>query len=141
MPFTPSGVERFRKFLFIWGPPAGMAVIIFIGSAIPGKKIPQYPEIFNNIFHFIEFAALGFFLARALDNFNISSRMFDTVAWTTVICTGYGLMVELYQFTVPNRVFDTADLVMNSAGALVGSFIYCLAYVHRKQDSNESISQ
>lgn len=141
MPSTISGVERFRKFLNIWGPPAGMALIIFIGSAIPGKEIPRYPEIFNNIIHFIEFAALGFFLARAFDNFNISSRMFDTIAWTTVICTGYGLMVELYQFTVPNRVFDTTDVAMDAAGAMVGSFIYVLAYARGKQDRNENISQ
>jgi VanZ family protein len=140
MPSAAPGVEKFRKFLFIWGPPAGMAIIIFIGSAIPGKEIPQFPEIFNNVIHFMEFAVLGFFLARAFENFHISTGMFDTVAWTTVICTGYGLMVELYQFTVPNRVFDTADLAMDAAGALVGSFIYGLVYARGKQDHNESIS-
>ncbi|TNF49488.1 VanZ family protein [bacterium] len=139
MPSTTSGAERSRKFLLIWGPPVGMAVIIFIGSAIPGKEIPQYPEIFNNIIHFVEFATLGFFLTRAFENFDIFSRMFDTIAWTTVICLGYGLMVELYQFTVPNRVFDTADLAMDASGALIGSLIYGWAYVRGKQDHNENI--
>ncbi len=141
MPLTASSAERYRKPLYIWGPPVGMALAIFIGSAIPGRDIPQYPDIFNNFIHFVEFAALGFFLARALVNFRISIRRFDTVIWTTVICAGYGLIVELYQFTVPNRVFDMADLAMDAAGALAGSVIYCLAFIRNKQNHDEDITQ
>jgi len=138
MSLTAFGDARYRKFLFIWGPPAVVAFVIFIGSAIPGQEIPSYPEIFNNIIHFSEFAVLGFFLARALDDFRVSTRMFDTVAWTTVICAGYGLIVELYQFTVPNRVFDTADLVMDAAGALAGSLIYGYLFIRGNENQDES---
>ena len=140
MLLTAPSVQSYRKLFFVWGPPAGVALVIFIGSAIPGREIPQYPEVFSNIIHFLEFAVLGFFLARALDNFRISTRMFDTVAWTTVICSGYGLIVELYQFTVPNRVFDTADLAMDAAGALVGSVIFYYAFIGGNRDPDENIS-
>lgn len=105
----------------VWGPPAFVAGIIFILSSIPGNNYPSHPEIVNIAAHFTEFALLAFFLARAFTKIGVVVGTIDTILYSIVACLSYGFLDELHQFAIPNRVFDTKDIMVDAFGALAGS--------------------
>ena len=71
----------------------------------------------------MEFGLLGLLLARSLNNGFTLTRM-SIFLLTTAICTMFGLLDEVHQFLVPERMFDLIDLVFDSLGAAVGSGVF-----------------
>ena len=119
----PSEQSGFLYNLQLWGPPFLLSVGIFILSSIPGNRFPDHPQILNFIVHFLEFFLLGFFLARAF--FSMDRRTsWRIMALVLLISGGFGLLDELYQFSVPLRVFDPMDILNDLAGALAGGLLF-----------------
>lgn len=109
----------------LWMPPCGLAVLIFLFSSTPGTYYPEHPNFINNIVHLMEFALLGFLLARTLHYGHFLAGL-SLFLWTTAICISFGLLDEAHQFLVPERMFDLMDLLFDSIGAITGSGTYVL---------------
>lgn len=118
-----SGSDARPSALRIWVPPCGIAALILLISSTPGAYYPEHPDFLNNLVHFMEFGLLGLLLARALNNGFTLTRM-SIFLLTTAICTMFGLLDEVHQFLVPERMFDLMDLVFDSLGAAVGSGVF-----------------
>lgn len=109
--------------LFTWGPPVLVLLLILVISLTPGSIYPEHPEFYNITVHFLEFAFLAYFLARAL----AESRAKNTwmiLVWTVSLGALVGIMTELLQFTVPHRMFDFMDMLVDIFGAFTGTFLY-----------------
>lgn|GEM_PF-1199195 len=117
------GDSRFWRGLKLWGPPAVISVGIFILSSIPGDRFPRHPETLSVAVHFLEFFVLGFLLARAFSGPDAGLRVMFRVL---LLCGGFGLLTELYQFTVPFRSFGAMDILVDVLGSLTGGLSYLL---------------
>lgn len=67
--------------------------------------------------HFIEYGLLSYFVFRALRN-DIKKR--SIYLWTSLIVFLIGFMDEVTQWILPNRFYDTRDVVMNCVAGLLG---------------------
>ncbi|MBN2720556.1 MAG: VanZ family protein [Proteobacteria bacterium] len=117
------GDSRFWHGLKLWGPPAVLSAGIFILSSIPGDRFPRHPETLSMAVHFLEFFVLGFLLARAFSVTHAGLRVMFPVL---LLCGGFGLLMELYQFTVPFRSFGAMDILIDILGSMAGGLSYVL---------------
>jgi VanZ family protein len=112
-----------KNAFFLWGPPVIMFLVILVLSLTPGSMYPEHPEIFNIIIHFLEFVFLAYFLTRALLPIR-NGKVWESIILTVLVCALIGLMTELLQFTVPQRMFDVMDMLIDISGAFIGAFLY-----------------
>jgi VanZ family protein len=106
-----------RRYLFLSLCAMG---VIWFASGRPGDAI-ALPGGWDKPAHFLEYAALGFLLARGLGE--TRPRWF--LAWC--LAAGYGLLDEYHQSFVPGRYPSGADILMDAAGAAAGVFSASLA--------------
>ena len=109
-----------------WGPAAAVAAMILIFSSIPGTAFPQHPDKYNSVVHFLEFGLLGYFLIKALASGSAMGNL-ALIAASTVACAMFGFLDEAHQFLVPYRMFDTMDLIFDTAGSLTGGIVFLQA--------------
>ena len=73
--------------------------------------------------HFIEYAVLGLLISRA-----VNVRTLKGIIATCCLITLIGVVDEIIQWFLPNRVGDMRDVTMNSFGGLsglwLGQFLY-----------------
>ena len=73
--------------------------------------------------HFIEYGVLGLLISRA-----VNIRTFKEIIATCCLITLIGVVDEIIQWYLPNRVGDIRDVTMNSFGGLsglwLGKFLY-----------------
>ena len=73
--------------------------------------------------HFIEYAVLGLLISRA-----VNVRTLHGIISTCCLITLIGVVDEIIQWFLPNRVGDIRDVTMNSFGGLsgiwLGRFLY-----------------
>ena len=73
--------------------------------------------------HFIEYAVLGLLISRA-----VNVRTLQGIIATCCLITLIGVVDEIIQWFLPNRVGDMRDVTMNSFGGLsglwLGQFLY-----------------
>ena len=73
--------------------------------------------------HFIEYAVLGLLISRA-----VNVRTLHGIIATCSLITLIGVVDEIIQWFLPNRVGDMRDVIMNSVGGLsgiwLGRFLY-----------------
>ena len=96
------------------------AAAIFAVSA--QSDLPPSP-VSDKVAHFIEYAALGFLLARAL--YLLVDR---SVFWAAGVAVAAAVLFagtdELHQYFVPNRNASVFDLLADFLGSVVGAGIY-----------------
>ena len=99
-----------------WLPVVLYAVLIFVGSSVPGTSIDARLSLHDKIIHATEYAGFAFLLARA----------FGVRRWWLAILVGalYGVSDEFHQTFTPHRSGNdlgdmTADLVGSTIGATV----------------------
>jgi VanZ family protein len=108
-----------------WLAVAGLAVLIFAASSIPGPRLPSanlFPGS-DKVVHLIIYAFVGALIARAL----VRGHALDpgrAVLLTAVLGAAYGLSDEIHQVFVPNRLFELGDLVANAAGTVLGAVAF-----------------
>ena len=73
--------------------------------------------------HFIEYAVLGLLISRA-----VNLRTLHGIIATCCLIILIGVVDEIIQWFLPNRVGDMRDVIMNSVGGLsglwLGQFLY-----------------
>lgn len=77
------------------------------------SKLP-YPQ---ERLHFVEYGFLAFFLYRTL---HLMASRWASVRATVAIGFVVGMVDEVVQYFLPNRVFDPRDLAANAAAVLLG---------------------
>lgn len=112
-----------RTFILLWAPPVIVLLLILALSLTPGSLYPEHPEIYNIVIHFLEFVFLAYFLSRALAP-TVNGSTWKLLLLTVFLCALIGLMTELLQFTVPQRMFDVMDMLVDIFGAFTGTFLY-----------------
>jgi VanZ family protein len=108
----------------LWLPPAGIALIILALSSIPGKTFPVHPDFLNSIVHFSEFAVLSYLIARALYLSSKTKNLGSLLMTCFIVSVIFGAATEVYQFAIPQRLFDPSDILIDSVGALAGILVF-----------------
>ncbi len=99
----PLGVLAVTTGLFAWG----------ISS-------PTYPA---ERFHFLEYGLLGILILRASVR-TVPDRWATTFGRAALVLLTIGVVDEIIQFALPNRVFDLRDIWFNIYGGLLGFGVY-----------------
>ena len=68
--------------------------------------------------HFVEYAVLGLLISRA-----VNVRTLHGIIATCCLITLIGVVDEIIQWFLPNRVGDMRDVFMNSVGGLSGLWL------------------
>jgi len=111
------------------------AVIIFVGSSLPGTS-PLLKVFFGqdkivHTFVYFCFALLTFRALRYQSRFPFLSRYALLVSMALTLA--YGALDELHQLYVPNRAADLRDFVADATGALVCLLALSIARFIRKR--------
>lgn len=134
-------LKTLGKFFKTWYPSFLIMIIIFIFSSSPSLESNKqsglivnaiktlFPSLENAEFlvtlvrksaHFIEYALLGFFTARA---FKLSKA---SPWWSVLACAVYAGTDEFHQSFVSGRSAEFKDVALDTLGASFGVFIYWL---------------
>ena len=129
-----------------YAPAIGWGIFIFILSTLPGKDLPQVPDIMDllsvdKLVHTLFYAVLTWLILRGI------TRSFD---WTNrrnyflltgfavaIFSAGFGWFLEWYQKTYcQDRYFEVLDGVANTIGAFISwiSFSFLSYYKSNKND-------
>jgi len=109
-----------------------------IERIIPGTEviIGELNHIVRKNAHFISYLVLGILNAAALRNSGAEIKKAFLISF--VICAVYAVSDEIHQLFVPGRGCQFTDVLIDSAGALVGSGIVCAAgAIRRKRQASE----
>jgi VanZ family protein len=77
--------------------------------------------------HFAEYAGLGGLLFHAFAGTWRGARDVTLLAAAAFCASFWGLIDEIHQAYVPNRVADPKDLAADAVGALIGCVLYFIA--------------
>jgi putative Mn2+ efflux pump MntP len=75
--------------------------------------------------HFLEYGLLSVFVFRALAH-DIKNR--SIYLWSALIVFSLGLVDEIIQYFLPNRVYDTRDVIVNGLAGILGLLIIALCF-------------
>ena len=113
-----------------WLPLIVWIVMIFALSSIPGFSSDdvKLPTGFDKLVHFIEYAIFALLYYRGLSYGGVKVR------WSIVlIVIASGIAVaaldEMYQSYIPRRDSSLYDLVMDSAGVIIGTLAAVLRHI------------
>ncbi len=111
------------------------AILIFIGSSIPGPDLPSAPSVTSYLVHFFEFGILGILLAKSITRIRQGPldlprplRLSEAsgkvgklgVAIVLIIGFLYAMSDEIHQIFVSGRNFELTDLVVDGIGLIAG---------------------
>lgn len=105
----------FRGLALAW-----MAFIFYLSSQ-PHLDVPSVMEGQDKFMHFVAYAILGFFIARALGPIT-GTFSWQRVAVAAALTLLYGLSDEFHQSFVPGRSPSALDLVADALGGLAGGW-------------------
>ena len=105
-----------------WLPPFLYAALIFFLSSLPGKKYPYPFFSADKLLHAVEYAVLGYLVARALGYGLHEGKILFIRSFA--VCVLYGISDELHQWFVPYRVVSVMDILADSAGSVLGIGFY-----------------
>ncbi len=110
-----------KKYL-TWTAVALYAIMIFVGSSIPGDQIGLDPPGLDKLFHAIEYGILSSLLFAALGRTVVARQ--TTIFWIAAFGASlYGLTDEVHQLFVPLRQFDLLDISSDISGSFLGSYV------------------
>lgn len=121
---TPEGSSRSgRVFLRYWLPALGYVAVIFFVSSQPNLAPPVRFEGSDKFWHLLEYAGLGFLLARALRGSNPKVSPLAIGLITLAIGMTIGASDEIYQRGIPGRDSNPLDFMADSAGLILAQII------------------
>ena len=91
--------------------------LIFMGSSTPQADVPKQVSQVAKVLHLIEYAVLGFVVLPFV------SRSKSPWAYAVAVCFAYAASDELHQLFVPGRNGMATDVLIDTVGASVGSFV------------------
>ena len=117
--FEGASILHFLKY---WLPPFLYMALVFYLSSLPKPPSPQLDWAnVDKLYHLLEYAVLGFLVARVL--FNTSYRIFRFSPWISVlllVCL-YAASDEWHQSFVPNRFASVSDWIADCFGCILGA--------------------
>ncbi|MFY9568073.1 MAG: VanZ family protein [Acetivibrionales bacterium] len=114
------------------------AIARTIEKIIPGTEIiiGELNHVVRKNAHFFAYMVLGILTMNALRSSGADRKKAFLLAM--VICVIYAASDEIHQLFVPGRGCQFTDVLIDSAGALVGSGIVCAAgAIRRKRQASE----
>lgn len=93
----------------------------FVGD-INRSTLEFLEQIIRKLAHFIEFAALGFFVFAFTDTFTIKRK--KAIVISLAFSALYALSDEIHQYFVPERACRLTDVLLDSFGALFGILMF-----------------
>lgn len=112
------------RLLKLWLPVVVCCSSILYFSILPGDKIWCFFSYQDWVFHFFVYAILGYFFIRAAKASLGGLSQKRLVLISVLFCFFYGGGIEFYQLYLPSRNFSGLDMLINAAGACLGSLIY-----------------
>lgn len=85
--------------------------------------------------HFIEYGLLSILIFRALRH-NLRDK--SIYVWSGIAVFCLGLLDEGIQYLLPNRVYDTRDVIVNGIAGILGLLLIGLCFQPRLKGSNDS---
>jgi VanZ family protein len=120
----PPARRFFVLFMGYWLPVLAYATAVLVVGSRPDLTPPVRFEGADKVYHVLEYAGLGFLLARAL---RATLRVREPV-WAAMMTIGIGGLVgladELHQRVVPGREASVLDLMADLAGLVVAQLLY-----------------
>ena len=114
------------KFLKFWFPVILYSGIIFYASSIPNVTTPLQRIHFDKVLHLLEYIPFGFLMARGIYSVKPTISVQMLVTGVGLAAFLFGVSDEYHQSLVMGRSSSIIDLVGDSAGGLIGGYIYCL---------------
>ncbi len=89
------------------------AALIFVLSSFSSFPVPRGIFSFDKVIHLVEYAVLGFLVARA----------WPRARWwgAAIAATLYGVTDEIHQSFVPGRSADPFDALADAIGSTIGA--------------------
>ena len=94
--------------------------LIFYLSSLQGYTLPMLVQNSDKIVHTIFYIPLAFLLYFALKHSGVKKNVFLLTVALTIL---YGISDEYHQRYVPNRISSAGDVIADSLGAFLGSFL------------------
>ena len=119
---TPLRMSPGTARLAGWLPLLMYAAVIFYLSSLPGTT--YFPSFFSadKVLHVVEYAVLGYLVARALGNYGLTNKKLFIRACT--LCVLYGISDEVHQMFVPHRSPSFVDILADGIGSSLGIGLY-----------------
>jgi VanZ family protein len=111
-----------------WLPVLAYLALIFGLSSIANLAPPKALRITDKTAHLLEYAGLGWLLARACWDSRVLPWRAACALVAVIAGFTIGLADELYQIHVPGRVSDAIDFTADSLGVLLGVLIHSLFF-------------
>ena len=93
--------------------------------------------IIRNTAHFLEYAALGFFLYATGLSFYIRNKINIPASFLTSAL--YAVSDEIHQYFVPGRSCQFTDILIDSSGALCGVlFLFVIVWIYNRRKSQKA---
>ena len=106
-----------------WWPVLFWMGLIFVGSSIPARQLPQtWVFSYDKILHGLEYAFLGALACRAA-----GLRGVAPVVAGALVASIYGASDEFHQLFVAGRACDIRDWIADTVGGTVGAIAWRLA--------------
>jgi len=94
--------------------------IIFYFSSREGAELPDLPQGFDKIFHMGIYAILAVFIYFSFKKSGVKKWVF---VLSFVVAALYGISDEIHQLYVPGRDASVGDVLADSFGAFLGSYL------------------
>ncbi len=94
--------------------------IIFYLSSLEGTDLIPLPQYFDKAIHIFIYTLLAFLCSFSFRKSRVKKNIF---LLSFIITVFYGITDEIHQLYVPGREFTAGDILADSIGALLGSWL------------------
>lgn len=112
-----------RRFLAYWLPVVLYCLAIFVQSSFPSQVRPSGIPMADKLLHMSGYALLAVLVFRASAGTRPEAPLSRAWVWSVLFASIYGALDEFHQSFVPSRSADAADILSDTAGALLGARI------------------
>ena len=117
----------FQKYPFFRAVPCILCMaIIFKLSSLTDMDLKEFPQIWDKLAHFLEYATLAGCYAMVWTRNEWSRRQWLRVLIVGVLALAYGCTDEYHQSFVEGRDCSALDLVADLTGGLFGGIVYAV---------------
>ena len=121
-----------RRALWLWGPVAAYAVVIFLESSV--SQVPELPTgVSDKDAHGLLYAGLALLILRAVAGASWRNVTIGAGVAAVFLSAAYGATDEFHQRFVPGRTADLMDLAADTAGAATAvAVVWLIAWWRRR---------
>ena len=117
----------FQKYPFFRAVPCILCMAsIFKLSSLTNEQLEDFPQIWDKLAHFLEYATLAGCYAMIWTRNEWSRRQWLRVLVVGVLALAYGCTDEYHQSFVEGRDCSAFDLVADLTGGLFGGIVYAV---------------